>query len=36
MENIEEYNSSSVLDQFSSGIAAAVHVREVVDDQEIK
>lgn len=36
MENIEEYNSSTVLDQLSSGMAAAVCVREVVDDQEIK
>lgn len=36
IENIEDCNSSSVLDQFSSRIAAAVHVREVVDDQEIK
>lgn len=36
MENIEEYNSSSILDQLSSGMAAAVDVREVVNDQEIK
>lgn len=36
MENIEKYNSSSILDQFSSRIAATVCVREVVDDEEIK
>lgn len=35
-ENMQDYNSRTVLDQPSSGVAAAVYVREGVDGWKIK
>lgn len=34
-ENMQDYNSRTVLDQPSSGVAAAVYVREGVDGWKI-